>query len=252
MELLEGKTAIITGAAQGLGRACAELFSEQGARLVLADISPEVEQVATGLSRGHEAQGLVADLTDESAAQAVCEKAVESYGGIDILVNAAGTTQVHGVAETTLAEWQRTLQTNLTSQFLMMRGVLPTMRTAGGGSIVNIGSISSNVGLPDQGAYAPAKAGVLMLTKQSAIQYAQDKIRVNCVCPGPMMTPMLRKNADAYPDPQAWLDWLAREVPLGRISDPKEVGRAVLFLASDWASYVTGCILDADGGWVAK
>lgn len=251
--ILEGRVAIITGAAQGLGRASALLFAEQGARVLLADISSEVDVLAKTISAdGSVAQSFVGDLTDESVVADLVATAERSFGKVDILVNNAGITQVHPVADTTLEEWNRTVAINLTSQFLMMRQAIPAMRRAGGGSIVNIGSISSLVGLPDQGAYAPAKAGVLMLTRQAAVDYGREKIRVNCVCPGPMMTPMLRANADAYPDPDAWLGWLAEQVPLNRISDPKEVAQAVMFLASDLGSYVTGAILSADGGWTAR
>jgi NAD(P)-dependent dehydrogenase (short-subunit alcohol dehydrogenase family) len=247
---LEHKVAVVTGAAQGLGRAVALLFAEQGASLVLADVSPQVQVLAETISAdGGSVRHLVGDLTEESAAAALIALAEEAFGRVDILVNNAGTTQVHPVADTSLEEWNRTIATNLTTQFLAAKHAIPAMRRAGGGSVVNIGSISSLVGLPDQGAYAPAKGGVLMLTRQAAIDYGKDRIRVNCVCPGPMMTPMLRANADAYPDPQAWLDWLAEQVPLARISDPAEVAQAVLFLASDAASYVTGAILPADGGW---
>jgi len=251
--LLDGKVAIVTGAAQGLGRATALAFAEQGARVVLADIDTTVEEVAKAVSPdGTRARHLVADLTREDAAAELVAIAERDFGQLDVLVNNAGITQVHPVADTSLDEWNRTVAINLTTQFLMLRQAIAAMRRAGGGSVVNIGSISSLVGLPDQGAYAPAKAGVLMLTRQAAVDYGRDKIRVNCVCPGPMMTPMLRANADAYPDPQGWLDWLGEQVPLNRISDPSEVAQAVLFLASDMASYVTGAILSADGGWTAR
>jgi NAD(P)-dependent dehydrogenase (short-subunit alcohol dehydrogenase family) len=251
--ILDGKVAIITGAAQGLGRASATIFAEQGARVVLADISPDVEELAKTISGdGSVARAFVGDLTDEAIAADLVATAERNFKKLDILVNNAGITQVHPVADTSLDEWNRTVAINLTSQFLMMRNSIPAMRRAGGGSIVNIGSISSLVGLPDQGAYAPAKAGVLMLTRQAAVDYGKENIRVNCVCPGPMMTPMLRANADAYPDPDAWLTWLAEQVPLNRISDPREVAQAVMFLASDLASYVTGAILSADGGWTTR
>jgi len=251
--LLDGKVAIVTGAAQGLGRATALAFAEQGARVVVADIDTSVEALAKTLSADADrARHVVADLTREDAATELVAIAEREFGRLDVLVNNAGITQVHPVADTSLEEWNRTVAINLTTQFLMLRQAIPAMRRAGGGSVVNIGSISSLVGLPDQGAYAPAKAGVLMLTRQAAVDYGRDKIRVNCVCPGPMMTPMLRANADAYPDPQGWLDWLGEQVPLNRISDPAEVAQAVLFLASEMASYVTGAILSADGGWTAR
>jgi len=244
--LLDGKVAIVTGAAQGLGRATALAFAEHGARVVLADIDTTVEEVAKAVSPdGTRARHLVADLTREDAAAELVAIAERDFGQLDVLVNNAGITQVHPVADTSLDEWNRTVAINLTTQFLMLRQAIAAMRRAGGGSVVNIGSISSLVGLPDQGAYAPAKAGVLMLTRQAAVDYGRDKIRVNAISAGPIRTLAGAGIGDA----RAMFAFQQKHSPLGRGITLEELGGAALYLLSDLSTGTTGEIHFVDSGY---
>jgi NAD(P)-dependent dehydrogenase (short-subunit alcohol dehydrogenase family) len=247
---LEGKVALISGSANGMGEAEARLFAREGAKVVIADVLTEQgQQVATSIvEAGGEAQFIRLDVTNEDDWKEVVTTAVTRYGKLDILVNNAG---ISGSADPDLlstANWDRLMEINAKGVFLGMKTAIPEMQKAGGGAIVNISSISGFIGQDYiHMAYNASKGAVRIMTKSAAVQYAKDGIRVNSVHPG-MMPPMLTSVASA--DPERRRQRLSL-VPMGRAGEREEVGYAVLFLASDEASYITGTELVVDGGYLA-
>jgi NAD(P)-dependent dehydrogenase (short-subunit alcohol dehydrogenase family) len=244
---LSGKVALITGAARGMGQAHARLFAREGAKLVLGDVlDDEGEAVAHELrAGGHEATYRHLDVSSAEAWAEVVRFGDDTFGGIDVLVNDAGIISHPSVVETTDAEWQRVVGVNQRGVFLGMREVIPSMLRRGGGSIVNISSVWGVRGSPASLAYHATKAAVIGMTKSAALTHARDGIRVNAICPGPILTPML-----AAEDPEA-VRALLEVIPMGRGADPDEVSRGVLYLASEDASFVTGAVLVIDGGMLA-
>jgi NAD(P)-dependent dehydrogenase (short-subunit alcohol dehydrogenase family) len=252
--LLRDKVAIITGAATGIGRASALLFSQAGARVALTDArEPELAKtVADVLAAGGEAAQIVADLTRPEHCAAVVDGAVRAFGRVDVLLNNAGvgTMVVGGTVETiSLEHWDLALDVNVRAMYLISRAAVPHMRQGGGGAIVNISSVSAFHGSVERPthAYAASKGAVLGLTHAMAASYGRDRIRVNAICPGTIRT---RLTADIVPG----VEKAAREgrgIPLGRVGEPEDIARCALFLASDDASFVSGAHLVADGGAMA-
>jgi NAD(P)-dependent dehydrogenase (short-subunit alcohol dehydrogenase family) len=247
---LEGKVALISGSANGMGETEAHLFAREGAKVVIADVLEEQgQQVAASIvEAGGEAQFIRLDVTNENDWTEVVTTAVTRYGKLDILVNNAG---ISGSADPDLlstANWDQLMAVNAKGVFLGMKTAIPEMQKAGGGAIVNISSISGFIGQDYiHMAYNASKGAVRIMTKSAAVQYAKDGIRVNSVHPG-MMPPMLTSVASA--DPERRRQRLSL-VPMGRAGEREEVGYAVLFLASDEASYITGTELVVDGGYLA-
>jgi NAD(P)-dependent dehydrogenase (short-subunit alcohol dehydrogenase family) len=240
------KIALVTGGSRGMGASHARLLSEHGAAVIVGDVlDEEGEATVRDLGGGSNAQYVSLDVTDEGSwARAVAE-VEQSLGPINILVNNAGVAGTPGGLEIeTPAEWTRTLAVNQTGAYLGMRAVVPSMKRAGGGSIVNISSVLGFVGDADYFAYNATKGALRTMTRSAALKFAADGIRVNTICPGLIRTPM----NDAEEDPDAYVD----STPLGRIGEPIEVSYAVLFLASDEASYITGSDVVVDGGYLAK
>jgi NAD(P)-dependent dehydrogenase (short-subunit alcohol dehydrogenase family) len=252
--LLRDKVAIITGAATGIGRASALLFSQAGARVALTDArEPELAKtVADVLAAGGEAAQIVADLTRPEHCAAVVDGAMRAFGRVDVLLNNAGvgTMVVGGTVETiSLEHWDLALDVNVRAMYLISRAAVPHMRQGGGGAIVNISSVSAFHGSVERPthAYAASKGAVLGLTRAMAASYGRDRIRVNAICPGTIRT---RLTADIVPA----VEKAAREgrgIPLGRVGEPEDIARCALFLASDDASFVSGAHLVADGGAMA-
>jgi cyclopentanol dehydrogenase len=251
---LNGKVAIITGAATGIGRASALLFSRAGARVALADLrEPELARtVAEVRAAGGEATAIPADLARPDDCVAVVAGAVRAFGRLDVLLNNAGvgTLVVGGTVETIgLEHWDLAHDVNVRAMYLVSRAAVPHLRSAGGGAIVNIASVSAfhgSVGRPSH-AYAASKGAVLSLTRAMAATYGRDRIRVNTICPGLIRTRLTVDIAgDAERAAQA-----GRGIPLGRIGEPEDIARCALFLASDDASFVSGAHLVADGGAMA-
>ena len=245
---LADKVALITGAASGMGAATAPRFAREGARVVLADVlDDEGRQVADGIGAAAFYQHL--DVTDETGWQAAVEATTSRFGGLDILVNNAG---ISGSAYADVLEtpaWHKVMAVNATGVFFGMKFAIPAMRARGGGSIVNLSSISGFVGQDRiHLSYNASKGAVRIMTKSAAVQFGRDKIRVNSVHPG-WMPPMRTSGATADPALRAEM---MKRIPLGRSGEVDEVANAVLFLASDEASYITGTELVVDGGFLAE
>jgi NAD(P)-dependent dehydrogenase (short-subunit alcohol dehydrogenase family) len=251
MGRLDGKVGLISGGARGQGATEAKLFAREGARVVIGDIRDEVGQKVEAEIRaaGGEVTYVHLDVTDESQWHAAVDTTVQRYGKLDVLVNNAGILLRRSIEEMTGEEWDRIMAVNLKGVFLGTKAVIPVMRHAGGGSIVNISSTAGLVGSPGEtAAYIATKGGVRLFTKATAIQHAKDNIRCNSVHPGPIATDMI---SDTLSNPELWAQRL-RRLPMGRAGTPEDVAYGVLYLASDESSYVTGSELVIDGGTTAE
>lgn len=250
MTRLAGRVAVVSGAAAGIGRATAELFAEEGARVVLADIAGKaVEQVAAGIrGAGAAAVAVAADVATEEGVEAVIGAAEREFGPVDVLANNAGVELKKLVEDTSLDEWNRILRTNLTSAFLMSRRVIRGMKDRRRGVIVMNSSVGNFIAATKSSAYGASKAGMMALARSLALEGASYGIRVNAVCPGVIDTPMNERNLARSEDPDAMRRSWYEITPLGRLGTPRDVAQAMLFLASDESSFVTGLPLIIDGG----
>ncbi len=246
---LEGKVALITGAARGQGAAEAILFAREGASLVLGDVRDEdLQQLGKTLTdEGHPVVSRHHDVTSEDDWAQMVSAAEESFGGLHVLVNNAGILSMAGVEDTTSQIWDRVVAVNQTGVWLGMKQAIPALRRAGGGSIVNISSIYGLIGSGAAAAYQGTKGAVRILTKTAAVQYASEGIRVNSIHPGVIDTGMVEEEVSSE-----FVPALLGATPLGRMGKPEEVAACALFLASDDASFVTGSELVVDGGYTAQ
>jgi NAD(P)-dependent dehydrogenase (short-subunit alcohol dehydrogenase family) len=242
-ERFTGKAAIVTGAASGIGFEIASLLLAEGAQVLACDVNP------AGVPDG--ATALAVDVSDEAQVDAMAAAAVEAFGRIDVLCNNAGIGSTTDVLGTSLEDWERVFSVNVRGVFLGTKAVLPTMLAQGAGSIVNTASVAGMVGFRDRAAYCASKGAVIALTKQVAVQYANVGIRCNCVCPGTVDSPWVGRLMDGTEDPAATRAALIARQPLGRLGTPSEVAKAVVYLASDDAAFMTGSELVIDGGIVA-
>jgi len=251
---LQDKVAIVTGAASGIGRSTATLFAREGARLVLNDIDVRGLEGLMLQMPAERARTIVGNVADESIARQLAQESISAFGRIDVLVNNAGVHFVKDITEMTVEEWDRLMDINLKSMFLCSKHVIPHMLKQNRGSIVNLASISSFIGQEMDGAstfaYNVTKAGALQLTRSLASRYAADGIRVNCVCPGNVETNILKRETPAEVA-EFWRQ-ASRSEPIGRNAQPEEIANAILFLASDESSFVTGAPLIVDGGYLAR
>lgn len=254
MTRLAGKTAVITGGGTGIGQAIALAFAKEGARVAVAGRRMEKLQETLSLLKqsGSDALAMECDVTKSADTERLVKAAEDRFGNVNVLVNNAGALSVSTVETISEEDWDRTMGANLKGPFLMSRAVLPAMRRAGGGSIVNIGSVLGIAAIRDRAAYCASKGGVAMLTKAMALDHAHDKIRVNCVCPSIVesaMTEMFFAETEAA---RKLRESRLASVPLGRFGKPNDIAGIVVFLASDESSWMTGTVIPVDGGVTAS
>jgi NAD(P)-dependent dehydrogenase (short-subunit alcohol dehydrogenase family) len=249
---LDGKVALITGAGSGMGRAAAELFASEGAKVVITDVDEAAGAGAVGGVRatGGEATFVRANVADWDDCQAMVQTAVDTYGGLHVLYNNAGIFPGDdgGVLDTPQDTWRRVMAVNLEGVWLGCRAGIPAMLESGGGAIVNVASFVALMGAATaQIAYTASKGGVLSMTREIAVEYARQGIRANALCPGPIETPLLE---ELLSDPARRARRMVH-IPMGRLGRAEELAKAALFLASDDASFMTGAALVVDGGITA-
>ncbi len=251
---LKGKVAVVTGGNSGIGRAAAVLFAKEGAKVVIAALDSTKGQAVVNEIRqfGGEAIFVQTDISREDEIKSMVAQAMVKFKRIDILFNNAGIELTKPVTETTAEELEKVLSVNLKGVFFGCKHAIPYMTRHGGGSIINTASTAGIVGFPNMAAYSASKGAVVLLTKQMALDYAKQGIRVNCVCPGAIMTPMVERFINKSPNPEETKKQLAGMHPIGRMGKPEEIANAVLFLASDESSFVTGHSLIVDGGLTAQ
>jgi len=250
---LAGKVAIITGGGTGIGRAIAMAMVREGARVAVAGRRKEKLQETVSFLKqvGSEALAVECDVTRAADTERLVKAAEDCFGKVNVLVNNAGALSVSTVETISEEEWDRVMATNVKGPFLMSRAVLPAMRRAGGGSIVNIGSVLGIAAIRDRAAYCASKGGVTMLTRAMALDHARDKIRVNCVCPSIVESEMTQNLfAETEAGRKAREDRLAT-IPLGRFGKPGDIAGIVVFLASEESSWMTGTVIPVDGGVTA-
>lgn len=246
---LRDKVAIVAGGGMGIGQAYALLFAQEGARVVVADLSPLAGHETVGRIKGAGGEGLFvqADVSNGEQVQRLVQTALQAYQRIDVLFSGVGIYLRAKLANTNEEDWDRMMAVNVKSAYLLCKAVIPHMQEAGGGSIVlSSSSVGWHDAAPNIAAYATSKFAITGMTKSAACDYLGDNIRVNCICPGPTDTPMIRGGRS----PEE-LETFIQALPIRRLADPMEIARAVLFLVSDESQYITGVAFPVDGGQTA-
>jgi len=246
----QGKVVLITGAGVGIGRAAAVRFAKEGAKVAVNSLTPAngAETLRLVKLAGGEGIYVQGDVSRDADARRIVEETVRAFGRIDVLVNNAGVVFPGRVDNTSEDDWDRTMAVNLKGAFLVSKCVIPEMRKGGGGVIVHNASVAAVKGVKDRAAYTASKGGLWALTKAMAADYIEEKIRVNCVCPGTTYTPSLERRIQAFADPEkARVDFVARQ-PMGRLGTDEEIAAAILFAASDEAAFLNGATIAIDGG----
>ncbi|MFC0013828.1 MULTISPECIES: glucose 1-dehydrogenase [Allobacillus] len=242
---LDGQVAIITGGVSGIGEATARLFIEEGANVIIADVNnPKGEELANEL--GDRATYIYTDVTEEEEVKRLIDQTVDNFGKLDILFNNAGVGPVMDTAEMNDDQWNRVIEVNLNGVFYGIKHAVNHFREKGSGIIINTASMLGHVGQSQTAAYSASKAGVVNLTRTTALEYAKYNVRVNAVCPGYVKTPLMEQLEEGD------IEELAKVTPLGRLGKAEDVAKAVLFLATDDSSFITGTSLIVDGGYTAK
>ena len=250
MSRLANKTAIVTGAGTGIGRACAIALAQAGANVALVGRrAPRLEETARVI--GDSALVLPADVTLQPDIDRVIAQTVARFGSLNVLLNNAGVLHVGNAEQITEAQWDQTFNVNVRGLWLFSRSVLPAMRKARGGSIINVASVLGINAARNRGAYAPSKGAVVLLTKSMALDYAPENIRVNAICPGFVETELTAEVISKAADPQAIRRERLAAHPLGRFGKPEDVASLAVYLAGDEASWVTGGTFPVDGGYLA-
>jgi 2-keto-3-deoxy-L-fuconate dehydrogenase len=247
---LKDKVAIVTGGGSGIGRAAALRFAAEGAAVAIADVSDAAarETQAQIAGAGGRAIAIVGDLSRTDVVHTLVDRTAAELGAATVLLNSAGITAFGTVEERDVDDLDRVFGINVRSIWLCAQAVIPRMRAAGGGSIVNLSSITGIVGAPGMAAYATSKGAIITLTRTLALEVAEAQIRVNCICPASIDTPMLQASFDRLADPEAARAQNVRRHPLGRFGTPEDVASLALFLASDESSFITGGTYVIDGG----
>ena len=253
MTRLAGKSAVVTGAANGIGRATALVFAAEGARLLITDIDGGgLDRLREELeAHDAEAETVVGDVSQDGDARRMISAAVERYGRLDILVANAGVIPLGAITESTAEDWDRVMSIDGRGMFLTCKYAIEAMLKTGGGAIICLSSISGLEGQKRQSTYGPAKFVATGITKHLAIEWADRGIRVNAVAPGTINTERVQRLPEEPGGPE-YLEVIKKLHPMGRIGDPAEVANAILFLASDEASFITGVVLPVDGGYLAQ
>jgi NAD(P)-dependent dehydrogenase (short-subunit alcohol dehydrogenase family) len=249
MARFTGKVAVVTGAGGGIGRSTAEALAREKAQVAVVDIKQDLldETVKAIVGTGGTAIGIRADVSKVDDTRRIADRTIAAFGGIDVLVNNAAIEIYGTVVDTPEDEWDRVVAVNLRGVYLMSRFCIPSMVTRGGGSVVHVASVQAFTCLPRSAAYVATKGAVVALTRAMALDHAAEKVRVNCVCPGSIETPLLREAAEQEADPGAMFAEWGRRHPIGRIGKPEEVAEVIMFLASDQSSFVTGSPYLVDG-----
>jgi NAD(P)-dependent dehydrogenase (short-subunit alcohol dehydrogenase family) len=247
---LKDKVAVITGSAAGIGRSAAEIFVREGARVIVADLNRDgAESVAAAL--GAMALAVGVDVSDSADVKRMIQASVERFGRLDILVNNAGYGIPGTVVTTEEDDWDALIAVNLKGVYLCCKHAIPVMAAQGGGAIVNTASNVATVGILDRAAYVASKGGVAALTRAMALDHAGENIRVNCVAPGVTWSSYYDRMVASHPDPETFIAKLRARAPVNRWAEPVEIANAILWLASDEASFATGAMFTVDGGMTA-
>lgn len=249
----EGKVALVTGAASGIGLATAKAFAESGASVALADFNEGAARAAADelTAQGHKAIAIRCDVADDAEVEAMVAKTVETFGRLDAAYNNAGVqNELAETADTTRQDYDRVMGVNLRGEWACMKFELQQMRKQGSGAIVNCSSLGGLIGGAERGIYHAAKHGILGFTKSAALEYGARGIRINAICPGLIWTPMADQMVEAGQGDA--LKGMEKMIPMGRVGRPEEIASAVLWLCSDAASYVTGQSISVDGGFVMR
>jgi NAD(P)-dependent dehydrogenase (short-subunit alcohol dehydrogenase family) len=247
---LEGKIAMVTGAGSGIGRACALALAHEGARVALIGRRKDrLEAVAREI--GTNALVVAADVSKKPDIDRMVEQTVSSFGGLNVLVNNAGVLHAGTVEQVTEQQWDETFNVNVRGVWLLSRAVLPHLRKAGGGSIINIASVLGINGVCNRACYAPSKGAVVLLTKCMAIDHGHERIRVNAICPAFVETDLTAAVLRKAPDPEAMRRERISAHPIGRLGQPEDIAGMAVYLASDESSWVTGAVFPLDGGYLA-